>query len=131
MPFTRGAEASRKSYHIFEEVNHLVENGCKEVVLLGQNVNAYHGVDKYNNEVNLAKLIISLEKIKDLKRISYTTSHPIDMNEELIELHGYSKKLNPYLHLIICVHQQTYQDTKIYKLYMQRKVLQKSKLLLK
>ena len=99
VPFTRGAEASRKSHHIFEEVNHLVENGCKEVVLLGQNVNAYHGIDKYNNEVNLAKLITSLEKIRDLKRISYTTSHPIDMHEELIELHGYSKKLNPYLHL--------------------------------
>ena len=99
VPFTRGAETSRKSYHIFDEVDHLVDNGCKEVVLLGQNVNAYHGVDKYNNEVNLAKLIISLEKIKGLKRISYTTSHPIDMNEALIELHGYSNKLNPYLHL--------------------------------
>ena len=99
VPFTRGAEASRRSYHIFDEVNNLVENGCKEVVLLGQNVNAYHGVDKYNNEINLAKLITSLEKIKDLKRISYTTSHPIDMHEELIELHGSSKKLNPYLHL--------------------------------
>ncbi len=99
VPFTRGAETSRRSYHIFDEVNHLVENGCKEVVLLGQNVNAYHGVDKYNNEVNLANLITSLEKIKDLKRISYTTSHPVDMHEELIELHGYSKKLNPYLHL--------------------------------
>ena len=92
MPFTRGAEASRKAYHIFDEVNHLVENGCKEVVLLGQNVNAYHGFDKYNNEVNLANLITSLEKIKDLKRISYTTSHPIDMHEELIALHGNSKK---------------------------------------
>ena len=99
VPFTRGAEVSRKSNHIFEEVNHLVENGCKEVVLLGQNVNAYHGVNKYNDEVNLAKLITSLEKIKDLKRISYTTSHPIDMHEELIELHGCSEKLNPYLHL--------------------------------
>ena len=99
VPFTRGAETSRKSYHIFDEVDHLVDNGCKEVVLLGQNVNAYHGVDKDNNEVNLAKLIISLEKIKGLKRISYTTSHPVDMNEALIELHGYSNKLNPYLHL--------------------------------
>jgi tRNA-2-methylthio-N6-dimethylallyladenosine synthase len=68
-------------------------------VLLGQNVNAYHGINKYNDEINLAKLITSLEKIKDLKRISYTTSHPIDMHEELIELHGYSGKLNPYLHL--------------------------------
>ena len=65
VPFTRGSEASRKSYHNFDEVNHLVENGCKEVVLLGQNVNAYHGVDKYNNEINLAKLITSLEKIKE------------------------------------------------------------------
>ena len=120
VPFTRGAEVSRKSYHIFEEVNHLVENGCKEVVLLGQNVNAYHGVDKYNNEVNLAKLIISLEKIKDLKRISYTTSHPIDMNEELIELHGYSKKLNTYLHLPV----QSGSD-KILKL-MNRKYTKKS-----
>ena len=120
VPFTRGAEVSRKSYHIFEEVNHLVENGCKEVVLLGQNVNAYHGVDKYNNEVNLAKLIISLEKIKDLKRISYTTSHPTDMNEELIELHGCSKKLNPYLHLPV----QSGSD-KILKL-MNRKYTKKS-----
>ena len=120
VPFTRGAEVSRKSYHIFEEVNHLVENGCKEVVLLGQNVNAYHGVDKYNNEVNLAKLIISLEKIKNLKRISYTTSHPIDMNEELIELYGYSKKLNPYLHLPV----QSGSD-KILKL-MNRKYTKKS-----
>ena len=99
VPFTRGAEASRKAYHIFDEVNHLVENGCKEVVLLGQNVNAYHGVDKHNNELNLAKLIKCLEKIKGLKRISYTTSHPIDMDVELIDLHGYSNKLNPYLHL--------------------------------
>ena len=99
VPFTRGAEASRKSYHIIEEVNELVENGCKEVILLGQNVNAYHGINENHKEVNLAKLIVSLEKIKELKRISYTTSHPIDMHEELIELHGNSKKLNPYLHL--------------------------------
>ena len=120
VPFTRGAETSRKSYHIFDEVNHLVENGCKEVVLLGQNVNAYHGVDKNNNEVNLAKLIISLEKIKELKRISYTTSHPIDMHEELIKLHGYSDKLNPYLHLPV----QSGSD-KILKL-MNRKYTKKS-----
>ena len=120
VPFTRGAETSRKSYHIFDEVNHLVENGCKEVVLLGQNVNAYHGVDKNNNEVNLAKLITSLEKIKELKRISYTTSHPIDMHEELIKLHGYSDKLNPYLHLPV----QSGSD-KILKL-MNRKYTKKS-----
>ena len=86
---------------------------------MGQNVNDYHGVDKYNNEVNLAKLIISLEKIKDLKRISYTTSHPIDMHEELIELHGYSKKLN-LIHLPV----QSGSD-KILKL-MNRKYTKKS-----
>ena len=120
VPFTRGAEASRKSHHIFDEVNHLVENGCKEVVLLGQNVNAYHGVDKNNYEVNLAKLITSLEKIKELKRISYTTSHPVDMHEELIELHGHSKKLNPFLHLPV----QSGSD-KILKL-MNRKYTKKS-----
>ena len=99
VPFTRGAESSRKAYHIFEEVNDLVENGCKEVILLGQNVNAYHGENKDHKEINLAQLIFSLETIKGLKRISYTTSHPIDMHEELVELHGNSKKLNPYLHL--------------------------------
>ena len=120
VPFTRGIEASRKAYHIFDEVNYLVENGCKEVILLGQNVNAYHGVDKDNNEVNLARLITSLEQIKDLKRISYTTSHPIDMNEELIELHGFSKKLNLYLHLPV----QSGSD-KILKL-MNRKYTKKS-----
>lgn len=99
VPFTRGAEASRKAHHIFDEVKNLVENGCKEVILLGQNVNAYHGVNKKNEELNLAELITSLEKINDLKRISYTTSHPIDMNQDLIDLHGCSEKLNPYLHL--------------------------------
>tara|TARA_B100000886_G_scaffold253760_1_gene179442 strand:- start:2167 stop:3438 length:1272 start_codon:yes stop_codon:yes gene_type:complete len=99
VPFTRGAETSRNVNHILDEVKHLVENGCKEVILLGQNVNAYHGVNKYNKEINLAQLITSLENINDLKRISYTTSHPIDMHQDLFELHGSSKKLNPYLHL--------------------------------
>ena len=120
VPFTRGAEVSRKAYHIFEEVSNLAENGCKEVILLGQNVNAYHGVDRHKREINLAKLITSLEKIKDLKRISYTTSHPIDMHEELIALHGNSKKLNPYLHLPV----QSGSD-KILKL-MNRKYTKKS-----
>ena len=73
VPFTRGAETSRKSYHIFDEVDHLVDNGCKEVVLLGQNVNAYHGVDKYNNEVNLAN-IYGIKVIIYNSTISYKSS---------------------------------------------------------
>ncbi len=99
VPFTRGAESSRKVNDIYNEVEYLVENGCKEVVLLGQNVNAYHGLNYKNEEVNLARLISTIEKIEDLKRITYTTSHPNDMHEELIQLHGSSDKLNPYLHL--------------------------------
>ena len=99
VPYTRGAESSRKASDIFNEVSYLADNGCKEVILLGQNVNAYHGFDNNNKEINLAQLISSLENINELNRISYTTSHPIDMNKDLIDLHGSSRKLNHYLHL--------------------------------
>ena len=99
VPFTRGSEISRKEEDIIKEVSMLVSLGCKEVILLGQNVNAYHGISSKNQEINLASLIISLENIKGLERISYTTSHPKDMNIDLINLHGISQKLNPYLHL--------------------------------
>ena len=99
VPFTRGIEYSRSLNEVVEEASILVEKGCKEVILLGQNVNAYHGKNFEGKETNLAKLIKELEKIEGLERISYTTSHPRDMDEELIELHGYSNKLNPYLHL--------------------------------
>ena len=99
VPFTRGAEFSRRVQDIYDEISTLVQKGCKEVILLGQNVNAYHGLNKENKEVNIAKLINELEKIPELYRITYTTSHPRDMNEELINLHNVSKKLNTYLHL--------------------------------
>ncbi|OUV83449.1 MAG: tRNA (N6-isopentenyl adenosine(37)-C2)-methylthiotransferase MiaB [Rickettsiales bacterium TMED131] len=99
VPFTRGAESSRKAKDVYNEIVTLVDNGCKEVILLGQNVNAYHGLNKKGKEINLAELINLIEEIKGLERITYTTSHPIDMNQALIELHGSSKKLNPYLHL--------------------------------
>ena len=99
VPFTRGSETSRDLDDIEKEVFTLVKMGCKEIILLGQNVNAYHGLSKTKKEVNIASLISSLEKIEDLKRISYTTSHPRDMNDDLINLHGCSQKLNPYLHL--------------------------------
>ena len=99
VPFTRGAEYSRSLEDIVKETESLSQKGCKEIILLGQNVNAYHGKDKNNIQINLTKLILELEKIKKLDRISYTTSHPKDMNQELIDLHASSKKLNPYLHL--------------------------------
>ncbi len=99
VPFTRGSEISRKEEDIIKEVSMLVSLGSKEIILLGQNVNAYHGINSKNQEINLASLIISLESIKGLERISYTTSHPKDMNIDLINLHGISQKLNPYLHL--------------------------------
>ena len=99
VPYTRGIEYSRNLDEIIKEASALVEKGCKEIILLGQNVNAYHGKDNYGKEMNLARLIKELEKQEGLERISYTTSHPRDMNEELIELHGNSDKLNPYLHL--------------------------------
>ena len=99
VPYTRGAETSRKVEDIYNEICELVKRGCKEVILLGQNVNAYHGMDSLGNEINLANLISILEGIKDLKRISYTTSHPKDMKKELVLMHGQSNKLNDYLHL--------------------------------
>ncbi len=99
VPFTRGAEYSRSVLDLVSETKQLVLRGCKELILLGQNVNAYHGQDINGKEVSLAQLIIELEKIPGVERISYTTSHPKDMAQDLIELHGYSKKLNPYLHL--------------------------------
>ena len=99
VPYTRGAESSRRVQDIYGEIFDLVKKGCKEVILLGQNVNAYHGLNQENKETNIAKLIIKLEEIADLSRITYTTSHPRDMNDELINLHNNSTKLNSYLHL--------------------------------
>ena len=99
VPYTRGAEFSRSVSDLIEETKELAEKGCREIILLGQNVNAYHGLDERGKETSLAELILEIEKIEEIERISYTTSHPRDMSEDLIELHGYSKKLNPYLHL--------------------------------
>ena len=99
VPFTRGSEFSRNLDDIVQEAISLTDKGCKEIILLGQNVNAYHGTTKSNSQASLAQLILELEKIKKLDRVSYTTSHPKDMTQDLIELHGNSKKLNPYLHL--------------------------------
>ena len=99
VPFTRGAEYSRSVEEVVEEAKSLCKKGCKEIILLGQNVNAYHGAYKNKTQTNLAGLIKELAKIRKLERITYTTSHPRDMNDDLINLHHYNEKLNPYLHL--------------------------------
>ena len=99
VPYTRGAETSRPVAAIEDEVRALVDSGVVEISLLGQNVNAYHGVDGSGQDVSLAGLIRRLAKIDGLERIRYTTSHPRDMTDELIAAHGEIEKLMPYLHL--------------------------------
>ncbi len=94
VPYTRGAEVSRPADRIIREAQELVESGVREITLLGQNVNAYHG-----HEQGLAGLIWQLEKVDGLERIRFTTSHPNDMDDALIEAHGTCDKLMPYLHL--------------------------------
>ena len=94
VPYTRGAEISRPWGHIVAEAHSLVEGGAREIVLLGQNVNAWT-----DGERGLAHLIRALAEIDGLERIRYTTSHPMDMNDELIAAHGEVAKLMPYLHL--------------------------------
>ncbi|MDA9673040.1 tRNA (N6-isopentenyl adenosine(37)-C2)-methylthiotransferase MiaB [Paracoccaceae bacterium] len=99
VPYTRGAESSRPVLQVVDEVKHLVDSGVREITLLGQNVNAYHGEGSDGKEWSLAKLIWELDKVDGLARIRFTTSHPNDMTDDLIEAHGTCKKLMPYLHL--------------------------------
>ena len=98
VPFTRGPEYSRSIDQILKEAEQLVRNGVKEITLLGQNVNAYNF--KENNKTSkLSDLILNLDKLNGLKRIRYTTSHPKDMTDDLIECYSLSKKLMPLVHL--------------------------------
>ncbi|MFW2541424.1 tRNA (N6-isopentenyl adenosine(37)-C2)-methylthiotransferase MiaB [Primorskyibacter sp. 2E107] len=94
VPYTRGAEVSRRAQRVMSEARDLVERGVREITLLGQNVNAYHGHDG-----GLAGLIRELATIDGLERIRFTTSHPNDMDDALIAAHGECEKLMPYLHL--------------------------------
>ena len=96
VPYTRGPEYSRPFQQILDEAKHLVDNGVKEIILLGQNVNAY----KHNN-YRLSNLILEIEKFSKIERVRYTTSHPKDMSEDLIEVYKHSKKLMPLVHLPI------------------------------
>ena len=101
MPYTRGPEYSRTVEEIVREAEFLIKNGTKEIILLGQNVNAYHGIGFGSKEFNLGKLIYILAKIKGLKRIRYMTAHPKDMHKDLYNAHGDLEKLMPFLHLPI------------------------------
>ena len=96
MPYTRGPEYSRPSKQIIDESKYLSEKGTKEIILLGQNVNAYTDGKK-----RLSDLILEIEKISAIERIRYTTSHPKDMTEDLIDVYKNSKKLMPLVHLPI------------------------------
>jgi len=94
VPYTRGPEYSRPFQQILDEVKYLADNGTKEIILLGQNVNAYK-----NKKFRLSNLILEIEKISKIKRVRYTTSHPRDMTDDLIEVYKYSEKLMPLVHL--------------------------------
>ena len=94
VPYTRGPEYSRPFKQILDEAKYLADNGAKEIILLGQNVNAYD-----NEGYRLSDLILNIEKISEIKRVRYTTSHPKDMTEDLIEVYKTSEKLMPLVHL--------------------------------
>ena len=98
VPYTRGAEDSRPAAAVEAEARRLVAAGAREIVLLGQNVNAYHGAAE-TGETDLAGLIGRLARIEGLARLRYTTSHPRDMTDALIRAHGAEPKLMPFLHL--------------------------------
>ncbi len=98
VPYTRGAEVSRPAERVLSEARDLVDRGVREITLLGQNVNAYHGAGE-GGTWGLARLIRELAKVDGLERIRFTTSHPNDMEDDLIAAHGDCDKLMPYLHL--------------------------------
>lgn len=99
VPYTRGAEVSRPVKSILEEVSDLVTAQVREITLIGQNVNAYHGDSNNGQSATLAKLLSEMADIPGVERLRYTTSHPRDMSDDLIEAHGNQPKLMPYLHL--------------------------------
>ena len=99
VPYTRGAEFSRSVEEILAEVERLAANGTREITLLGQNVNAYHGAGPDGRDWTLARLLRRLAQVPAIERLRYTTSHPRDMDDDLIALFADEPKLMPYLHL--------------------------------
>jgi len=98
VPYTRGPEYSRPFDQIINEAKEIIQNGAKEIILLGQNVNAYNYKDE-NKEFKLSDLLIALENFKELERVRFTTSHPKDMTDDLINVYKRSAKLMPLVHL--------------------------------
>ncbi len=99
MPYTRGVEFSRPVDSLLEEARALIGRGVREITLLGQNVNAYHGVGPDGRDWSLARLIRAMAELEGLQRLRYTTSHPKDMSDDLIDAHRDEARLMPYLHL--------------------------------
>ena len=101
VPYTRGPEFSRPVSDILIEIEKYVNQGVKEIIFLGQNVNAYHGIGADGKSKDLAYLVNKVSEIENLSRIRYMTSHPIDMTDSLIKVHKTNHKLMPFLHLPI------------------------------
>ena len=101
VPYTRGSEFSRPVQDIQLEIQQYVESGVQEVILLGQNVNSYHGKNKNDKSIDLAYLINTIAEFENIRRIRYMTSHPNDMSETLVDVHASNPKLMPFLHLPI------------------------------
>lgn len=99
VPYTRGAEYSRPVQQVIDEARRLRDKGTKEITLLGQNVNAYHGIAPNGRPMGLADLIAAIAEVDGIERIRYMTSHPRDMDDALIDAHGSIPKLMPFLHL--------------------------------
>ncbi|HZP76190.1 MAG TPA: tRNA (N6-isopentenyl adenosine(37)-C2)-methylthiotransferase MiaB [Pseudolabrys sp.] len=99
VPYTRGAEISRPVERVVDEVAQLADAGVREVTLIGQNVNAYHGIDAQGRTASLADLLYRIAKVPGVARLRYTTSHPRDMDDRLIAAHGDLPALMPQLHL--------------------------------
>lgn len=99
VPYTRGAEYSRTAQEIIDEAKRMVDGGALEITVLGQNVNAFHGTGPDGSTWGLGQLLRALHEIDGLERIRYTTSHPRDMDDDLIAAHGELEKLQPFLHL--------------------------------
>jgi tRNA-2-methylthio-N6-dimethylallyladenosine synthase len=99
VPYTRGAEQSRPAAQVLREAEGLVATGARELVLLGQNVNAYHGQGPDGRDWGLARLLRRLAELPGLQRLRYTTSHPVDMDADLVRAHGELPQLMPFLHL--------------------------------
>ncbi len=99
VPYTRGAEVSRNVHEIMAEIQRLVDAGVREITLIGQNVNAFRGAAANGQIWGLADLIAHCSEISGVERLRYTTSHPVDMSDDLISAHGAISKLMPYVHL--------------------------------